>query len=50
MYIETRKKGGSKMKVKKLFNSEWVRICKADEGVYWSGYAYSILKNVINIV
>lgn len=34
------------MKVKNLlpilFNSERVRICKPDEGVYWSGCAYSI--------
>ena len=36
------------MKVKNLlpilFNSEWVRICEPDKGVYWSGYAYSMPK------
>lgn len=40
------------MKVKNLlpilFNSEQVRICKADEGVYWSGYACSIPKKYYN--
>lgn len=40
------------MKVKNLlpilFNSEQVRICEADEGVYWSGCAYSIPKKYYN--
>ena len=40
------------MKVKNLlpilFNSEWVRICEADEGVYWSGYVKSIPKKYYN--
>ena len=40
------------MKVKNLlptlFNTEPVRICKADEGVYWSGYACSIPKKCYN--
>lgn len=40
------------MKVKDLlptlFTNEWVRICKADEGVYWSGCAYSIPKRYYN--
>ena len=40
------------MKVKHLlptlFNSERVRICKADEGVYWSGYACSVPQKCYN--
>lgn len=42
------------MKVKQLlpvlFNIEEVRICKADESVDWSGYAWSIPKKYYNAI
>lgn len=36
------------MKVKQLFNIEEVRICKDDDSVDWSGYAFNIPEKYYN--